>query len=74
MGRRAQGASTATTGLFIVRAEHQGPTGLLITVTLTPDVTIAPARVTSLRTVEVESAVTELRGFLNAFRDQRQDQ
>ena len=71
MTRRAHGTSTATTGLFIVRAEHQGPTGLLITITRTPDVTIAPARVTSVRTVEVDVAVEELRGFLNAFRRDR---
>jgi hypothetical protein len=67
MARRAQGTSAPAAGLFIVRAEHQGPTGLLITMTRTADVSIAPAQVTSLRTVEVEAAVDELRSFLNAF-------
>ncbi len=56
------------TALCIVRVEHQGPTGFLVTVTRTPDVTSAPARVTTRRTVEVEAAVDEVRSFLNEFR------
>ena len=74
MARMAQGltreaATGPATGLCIVRVERQGPTGFLVTVTCTADVTRrAPARVTTRRTVEVEVAVDEVRSFLNEFR------
>jgi hypothetical protein len=54
------------TALCVVRLEARGETGVLITITTTPDVnTIAPGRA---RTVgNVEEALSVLAGFLRGF-------
>lgn len=73
MARRVHGlskgsANLTSTALCIVRVEHQGPADFLVTVTRTPDITAAPNRVTTRRTVEIEVAVEEVRSLLNEFR------